>query len=161
MNKYWKYVLFPGFLDDITDCTFVNMEDIDLTSVLNHITKLAIEDFLFPRVSLGYAEDSTYDPLDSAPYGYYFQDNEIDTAEYKVIWAFMKYYWMQTQITMDVNFRNPFFDASIKGYSPANMLSAMKGMLQQFLSAATKARFDYGRTDDAGKARWGKINAKL
>lgn len=85
MNKYWKYVLFPGFLDDVTDCTFVNMEDIDITSVLNHITKLAIEDFLFPKVSLEYAEDTTYDPLDSAPYGYYFKDSEIDVAEYKVI----------------------------------------------------------------------------
>jgi hypothetical protein len=85
MNKYWKYELFPGFLDDVTDCTFVNMEDVDLTSILNHITKLAIEDFLYPRVSLAYSEDTSLDPLDSAPYGYYFTDERIGVAEYKVI----------------------------------------------------------------------------
>lgn len=160
MNNYWKYILFPGFLDDVTDCTFINMDELDLTEVLNHITKMAIEDFLFPKVSLAYELNEEYDPLDGATYGYYFTDPNIGNAEFKVIWAFMKVYWVQTQITMDVNFRNPFFDATIKGYSPANMLNAMKETLVTLTKEAEKARFNYGRKDAEGKVRWGQINAK-
>lgn len=160
MNNYWKYILFPGFLDDVTDCTFLNMEELDLTEVLNHITKQAIEDFLFPKVSLEYAISDEYDPLDGATYGYYFTDPNIGPAEFKVIWAFMKVYWVQTQITMDVNFRNPFFDSTIKGFSPANMLNAMKETLNTLVKEAEKARFNYGRKDATGKVRWGQINAK-
>lgn len=92
MNKYWKYELFPGFLEDVSDCTFVNMEELDIASVLNHITELSIQDFLYPKVELTYSFDNTHDILDGIPYGYYFTDENVGIAEYKVIWAFMKYY---------------------------------------------------------------------
>ena len=45
------------------------MDDIDLTEVLTAIVKSSIEDFLFPKCSLEYAEDTSRDPLDSEEYG--------------------------------------------------------------------------------------------
>ena len=160
MNSYWKYTLFPTFLEDVKDCTFENYEDDDLYELLNHLVIRSIEDFLFPKVSLEYAEDTSYDPLDNAQYGYYFIDPEIGEAEYKVILAYMKKYWVAAQITWDMNFKNPFFDKDIKGYSPANMLNAMKSSLERFSADAEKARFDYGRINKNGKITWGTINAR-
>jgi hypothetical protein len=61
------------------------MDDIDLTEVLTAITKSSIEDFLFPKCSLEYAEDESRDPLDSEAYGFYFIDENVGEAEYKVI----------------------------------------------------------------------------
>ena len=114
MNKYWKYVLFPTFMDSIRDCTYVNMDDLDLTEVLNGLAISSINDFLFPKVSLEYAEDESRDAVDSEIYGYYFLDDNIGEAEYKVIISFMKVHWIEAQITWDNNFKNPFFDKDIK-----------------------------------------------
>lgn len=83
-------MLFPTFLDSIRDCTYINMDEYDLTDVLNNLIISSINDFLFPKCSLEYAEDSKFDPLDGDTYGYYFVDEEIGDAEYKVILAFMK-----------------------------------------------------------------------
>ena len=160
MNKYWKYVLFPTFLDSIKDCTYVNMDDIDLTEVLTVITKSSIEDFLFPKCSLEYAEDTSRDPLDSEEYGFYFTDENVGEAEYKVIISFMKVHWIKAQITWDNNFKNPFFDKDIKGYSPANMLTAMYKTLETFEKAAVQERFNYNRKNKDGRITWGVINAK-
>lgn len=160
MNKYWKYVIFPTFLDSIRDCTYVNMDDIDLTEVLNTIVKSAIEDFLFPKYSLEYAEDTSRDPLDSEEYGFYFLDENVGEAEFKVIISFMKVHWIKAQITWDNNFKNPFFDKDIKGYSPANMLTAMYKTLETFEKAAEKERFNYNRKTKDGRITWGVINAK-
>lgn len=151
MNKYWKYVLFPTFLDSIRDCTYVNMDDIDLTEVLNTIVRSAIEDFLFPKYSLEYAEDTSRDPLDSEEYGFYFLDENVGEAEYKVIISFMKVHWIKAQITWDNNFKNPFFDKDIKGYSPANMLTAMYKTLETFEKAAKQERFNYNRKTKDGR----------
>lgn len=160
MNKYWKYVLFPTFLDSIRDCTYINMDEYDLTDVLNNLIISSINDFLFPKCSLEYAEDSKFDPLDGDTYGYYFVDEEIGDAEYKVILAFMKVHWIQNQITWDSNFKNPFFDANIKGYSPANMLTAMQKTLTTFQEEAERVRFNYNRLDKKKQITWGTINAK-
>lgn len=160
MNKYWKYVLFPTFLDSIRDCTYINMDEYDLTDVLNNLIISSINDFLFPKCSLEYAEDSKFDPLDGDTYGYYFVDEEIGDAEYKVILAFMKVHWIQNQITWDNNFKNPFFDANIKGYSPANMLTAMQKTLTTFQEEAERVRFNYNRINKKKKITWGTINAK-
>lgn len=92
MNKYWKYVIFPTFLDNIRDCTYVEMEDVDITNTLNNILKTAIQDFYFPKCSLAFAEDTSRDPLDGEEYGYYFTDGNIGDAEYKVLLAYMKMY---------------------------------------------------------------------
>ena len=92
MNKYWKYELFPQFLDSIRDCTFVAMEDVDIMATLNNITMSAINDFLFPKCSLDYLYDKTRDRIDSLDYGYYFTDEKIGSAEYHVILAYMKVY---------------------------------------------------------------------
>lgn len=159
MNKYWKYTIFPVFLDAVRDCTYVAMEDVDMASTLNNITKQAIQDFLFPKCSLEYDEDTSRDPLDSEEYGYYFTDENIGDAEYKVIVALMKVYWVQAQITWDNNFRNPFYDKDIKGYSPANMLNAMKSTLETFQANAKAACFNYNRVDKEGNIAWGKVNA--
>lgn len=158
MNKYWKYVLYPRFLDSIRDCTYTNMEDADLTEVLNNITKTAIEQFPFCKVDLDYEEDTSYDALDGESYGYYFTDDNIGEAEYNVLLALMKVEWISAQITWDANFRNPFYDKDIKGFSPANMLTAMRGQLQLFQTNATKAKFDYNRINKDGKIAWGQVN---
>lgn len=158
MNKYWKYTLFNIFLQDVKDCTFSNYEDEDLYDILNSLVKRALQDFLFPKVSLAYAEDTSYDPLDNSAYGYYFTDPDIGDAEYKVILAFMKKHWVSAQITWDNNFKNPFFDKDIKGYSPANMLKALHETLDVYTKEAEKARFDYSRIDRTGKIKWGQIN---
>ena len=158
MNKYWKYVLFPTFLDEVRDCTYQDYEPEDLYEILNSLVKRAINDFLFPKVSLNYEEDTSNDPLDNIAYGYYFTDEEIGEPEYKVIMAFMKVYWMKAQITWDNNFKNPFFDKDIKGYSPANMLNAMEKTLAAFVKDAEKARFNYNRINKNGKVTWGTIN---
>lgn len=158
MNKYWKYVLFPRFLDDIRDCTYTNMEDEDLTAVLNNIVKAAIQEFTFCKYSLAYEEDTQYDALDNTAYGYYFTDDNIGEAEYYVLLTIMKVYWVKTQITWDANFKNPFYDKDIKGFSPANMLTAMRGLLQQFKDDSAKAKFDYNRKTKDGKVAWGQIN---
>lgn len=160
MNKYWKYELFPQFLDSIRDCTFVAMEDVDLNVTLNNIVIMALNDFLFPKCSLAYEYDATRDRTDSLDYGYYFVDENIGIAEYHVIIAFMKVYWMKAQITWDGNFKNPFFDKDIKGFSPAAMLTSMNKMLEAFIKDAEKARFNYNRVNSKGKIAWGQINAK-
>lgn len=160
MNKYWKYAIFPTFMDSIRDCTYVNMDDIDLTEVLNGLVISSINDFLFPKCSLEYAEDTSRDPLDGESYGYYFLDNEIGEAEYKVIIAFMKVHWIEAQITWDNNFKNPFFDKDIKGYSPANMLTAMRNTLEIFKKNAKEDRFNYNRKTKEGAVTWGVVNAK-
>lgn len=99
MNKYWKYELFPQFLDSIRDCTFVAMEDVDLLNTLNELTKMALNDFLFPKCSLEYEYDKSRDREDGLEYGYYFIDEKIGNAEMAVILAFMKVYWVKQQIT--------------------------------------------------------------
>ena len=70
----------------------------------------------------------------------------------------MKVYWVKAQITWDNNFKNPFFDKDIKGYSPANMLNAMEKTLELFTKEAEKARFNYNRINKQGKVTWGTIN---
>lgn len=160
MNKYWKYVLFPRFLDEVRDCSYVNMDDVDLQETLNNIVKSAIQDFKFCKVSLAYEEDNGYDVLDSGTYGYYFVDDSIGEAEYKVLLSIMKYYWVSAQITWDSNFKNPFFDKDIKGYSPGNLLTAMRGMLQEFRSEADRVKYDYNRITKDGKIAWGQVNAR-
>ena len=160
MNKYWKYVLFPTFMDSIRDCTYVNMDDLDLTEVLNGLAISSINDFLFPKVSLEYAEDESRDPVDSEIYGYYFLDDNIGEAEYKVIISFMKVHWIEAQITWDNNFKNPFFDKDIKGYSPANMLTATRNTLEAFKKTAKENSFNYNRKMKDGRITWGVVNAK-
>ena len=160
MDKLWKYTLFPIFLDSITDCTYVNMDEVDLRETLNNITKSAIQDFLFPKCSLAYAENTQRDPVDSDIYGYYFTDENVGEAEYKVLVSFMKVHWVKAQITWDNNFKNPTFDKNIKGYSPANMLNAMRNTLEMFEKAARQERFNYNRINKNGKIAWGVINAK-
>lgn len=158
MNKYWKYTIFPTFLDAIRDCTYVALEDVDLTTTLNNIAKNAIQDFHFPKCSLAFEEDTSRDPLDGEEYGYYFTDDNIGDAEYKVIIACMKVYWVEAQITWDNNFKNPYYDKDIKGYSPANMLTAMKNTLEAFERRAKEAKYDYGRITKKGSIAWGKVN---
>lgn len=160
MNNYWKYLIFPVFLDSIRDCTYVNMDEIDLSEVLNSIVKSSIEDFLFPKCSLEYAIDESRDPLDGDIYGYYFLDETFSEAELKVIISFMKVHWMEAQITWDNNFKNPFFDKDIKGYSPANMLTAMYKTLETFRKKAEKERFNYNRITKDNRIAWGTVNAK-
>lgn len=136
------------------------MDDVDLTEVLNNLVISSINDFLFPKCSLEYAEDTSRDPVDGESYGYYFLDDEVGEAEYKVIIAFMKVHWVEAQITWDNNFKNPFFDKDIKGYSPANMLTAMRNTLETFKKNAEKDRFNYNRTKRDGSITWGVVNAK-
>lgn len=160
MNKYWKYELFPQFLESIRDCTYVDMDDVDLTTTLNEITRMALSDFIFPKCSLSYEYSSVRDREDGLDYGYYFVDEAIGDAECHVIIAFMKVYWVKAQITWDNNFKNPFFDKDIKGYSPANMLNAMTKTLENFIQEAEKARYNYNRIDKKGRVAWGQVNAK-
>ena len=96
-------------------------------------------------------------PATYNPFGYVFT-NSITIAEYKVIIAFMKKYWVSYQITYSKNFENPIFDKEIKMYSPANLLKVMNETLVIFTRAAEQARFDYGRVDKDGKPVWGSIN---
>lgn len=158
MNKYWKYILFPRFLDDVKDCVFINMDDLDLQETLNGIVISALQDFKFSKVALTYEEDTNYDPLDSFSYGYFFTDENIGEAEYKVILSWMKYHWISTQITWANNFQNPFFDKDIKGYSPANMLKSMESMMMAYLAEAKRVSYDYNRINKDGKVAWGCIN---
>ena len=152
MNKYWKYAIFPQFLDEVKDCTYNDMDDIDLTTTLNGMLIKAIQDFKFCKVSLAYENDTAYDPLDNEAYGYYFVDEGIGDAEIRVLLALMKVYWIEGQISFDQNFKNPFFDKDIKGYSPGNLLTAMRGMLQEFKDEARKVKFDYNRINSKGIA---------
>lgn len=158
MNKYWKYLIFPRFLDAVRDCTYVNMDDVDLQSTLNNILLDAIQEFKFCKVSLAYELDESYDALDSGTYGYYFTSDEIGEPEYKVLISLMKYYWVSAQITWDSNFKNPFFDKDIKGYSPGNLLTAMRGMLEEYRGQADRDMFNYNRINKEGKVAWGQIN---
>lgn len=136
------------------------MDDVDLATTLNEITRMALNDFIFPKCSLDYDYDSSRDREDGLDYGYYFVDETISNAEYHVIIAFMKVYWVKAQITWDNNFKNPFFDKDIKGYSPANMLNAMTKTLENFIQEAEKARYNYNRVDKKGRIAWGQVNAK-
>ena len=159
MNSYWKYTLYPRFLDEIKrDCTFIDMDDLDLRNTLAHLVLSAIQDFPFCKVSLEYAEDTGYDSLDGGTYGYYFVSEDVGEAEYKVLLSLMKYYWMFMQISDDSLFRNPFFDKDIKGYSPGNLLNAMRSLLEVYRQQADRAKFNYNRINKDGKIAWGNIN---
>lgn len=158
MRKYWKYQLMPIFLDSVKDCTFVELDNIDLTKVLEGIIKLSIEDFLFPKVSLKYAYDESTDPLDEEEYGYYFIDESVDFAEFKVIIAWMKVYWVQMQLNNKANFQNPLFDKDIKGYSPAAMLKTIESVFITTKEEAKSATSKYSRKNEEGEPSWGKIH---
>lgn len=139
------------------------MDDVDLTATLNNMMLNAIQQFPFCRVSLEYLEDTAYDPLDGEVYGYYFADDEIGEPEYFVLITIMKELWVKSQITWDMNFKNPFFDKDIKGYSPAAMLTSMRNMAEAFEKNSDKARFNYNRLARGGGekkriSRWGEVN---
>lgn len=139
------------------------MDDVDLTATLNNMMLSAIQQFPFCRVSLEYLEDTAYDPLDGEVYGYYFADDEIGEPEYFVLITIMKELWVKSQITWDMNFKNPFFDKDIKGYSPAAMLTSMRNMAEAFEKNSDKARFNYNRLAKGGGekkriSRWGEVN---
>jgi len=137
------------------------MNDEDLTATLNGFAIAAINRFLFPKMPLTYEYEEAVDPLDNTPYGYYFVDQDdipIGQPEYQVILAFMKCIWIENRITDNNNFNNPFFDKDIKGYSPANMLAAMKNMKESYEKSAEKIAFNYGRVNKDGKTVWGTLN---
>lgn len=139
------------------------MDELDLNATLNNMVLDAIQQFPFCRVSLAYEEDTSYDPLDSLTYGYYFTDEAIGEDEYFVLLTIMKELWVKSQITWDMNFKNPFFDKDIKGYSPAAMLTSMRNMAEAFEKDSRKARFNYnrlgrGKGDKKRVSRWGEVN---
>lgn len=156
MKKYWKYEVFPLFLDFIKDCTFASLDDQNITAILNHIARLAIEEFLFPKVSLEYGYDGSIDANDNEPYGYYWLEN-VGMAELRVLLALMKVYWVEMQLHNKQNFLNPFYDKEIKGYSPANMLKAITEVYTEAQDTARKAAFSYSRKKD-GKPSLGDIH---
>lgn len=157
MKKYWKYEVFPLFLDFIKDCTFASLEDTDLIAILENITKLSVEEFLFPKMALTYSYDPAIDPGDELPFGYYW-DNNVGQAELRVLFSIMKVYWVEMQLHNKQNFLNPFYDSDIKGYSPANMLKTITEVYVVAQTTARKAAFSYSRRDKDGRPSLGDIH---
>jgi hypothetical protein len=92
MNNYWENNLYPQFLLTVDSCTLSEITNFEIQRQLGHLAIRAISDFKFPKVSLVYAYDEATNAATDAPYGYYFNSNEVGQREFNVILQRMKQY---------------------------------------------------------------------
>ena len=145
--EYWDEVLFPDVLRLIRGERYLVMSDHQIADELITLAKQAINNFLFPNVSLEYAyeEDETNMIF---PRRYYFVNDPTD-RELAVIIAWMNYFWCKLIVSNADNFNNVYFDSNIKAFSPGSMLHNYRTMMYNYRDEARRLESRYYRSDAA------------
>ena len=80
------------------------------------LLRMAIQDFLFPRISLEFEEDEN---------GKVFFQNELTDAELQVLATYMKHEWLKRSITNWKNIEMLYHDKDFKISGKASHLNAL------------------------------------
>lgn len=145
--EYWDEVLFPDVLRLIRGERYLVMNERQIADELITLAKQAINNFLFPNVSLEYAYEEDEDNL-VFPRRYYFIDNPTD-KEIAIIIAWMNYFWCKLIVANADNFNNVYFDSNIKSFSPGNVLHNYRVMQGAYRDEARRLESRYYRAGGA------------
>ena len=158
MLNYWEKHLFPQFLQSVDSCTLSDFSNFEIQNQLNYLVVRAVHDFKFPKYSLEYALDETVSDVTGEMNGYYFVDSRVGQAEFNVILARMKQYWIEFQISQERMFANAYYDRDVRLHSPGNTIDKLIKMYTTFKTSADIAEFNYGRVSEEGSPALGEIN---
>lgn len=145
--EYWDEVLFPDVLRIIRGERYLVMNERQIADELITLAKQAINNFLFPNVSLEYAYEEDETNL-VFPRRYYFIDNPTD-KELAIVIAWMNYFWCKLIVANADNFNNIYFDSNIKSFSPGNTLHNYRVMQNAYRDEARRLESRYYRADKA------------
>lgn len=155
--------MYPHFLSTISSCTLASLTDQEIQDELDHLALRAIAKFKFPKVKLDYLYDSTIEQDGSAAKGgtkskgYYFI-YDVTMQEIRVILSWMKMYWLEYQLSRERNYVNAYADKDVKVFSTGNLLSSIKGALDEAYKLAAKDEEDYSRVNKQGRPAIGDVN---
>lgn len=158
MPKYWENHLYPQFLQSVDSYTLSELTNFEIQNQMDQLIIRAIQDFKFPKVSLEYVYDSDLNNETMESKGYYFVSDLVGQAEYNVILARMKQYWVEFQISQERLFANAYYDRDVRLHSPGNTLDKLIKMFTTVREMADRAEFNYGRVSDIGTPELGNIN---
>lgn len=158
MPKYWEDHLYPQFLQSVDSYTLSELTNFEIQHQTDQLIIRAIQDFKFPKVSLEYVYDSDLNNETMESKGYYFVSDQVGQAEYNVILARMKQYWVEFQISQERLFANAYYDRDVRLHSPGNTLDKLIKMFTTVRETADRAEFNYGRVSDIGTPELGNIN---
>lgn len=145
--KYWDEVLFPDVLRLIRGERYLVMDERQIADELITLAKQAINNFLFPNVSLEYSYEEDKTSL-VFPRRYYFINDPTD-KEFAIIIAWMNYFWCKLIVANADNFNNIYFDSNIKSFSPGNVLHNYRLMQDTYRDEARRLESRYYRADSA------------
>ena len=157
-KNYWENHLYPQFLQSVDSYTLSDFTNFEIQNQLSYLVIRALNDFMFPRVSLDYNLDETINDETMEMHGYYFTSEEVGQREFNVILARMKQYWVEFQISQERLFANAYYDKDIRLHSPGNTMDKLIKMFNTFRSMADRAEFNYGRVSLEGAPTLGDIN---
>lgn len=139
----WNESIFPMFLNSIkrwSDCS--NYTSIQLESIMSDLARAAIKKFKFPRIPTDYS----YTVNEYGYRRYYFNSGDISDDEIAVIVAYMRYGWLNFQLSNDYNFENFYTDKNIKAFSSANLNNSILNLVEATRKEALKTERDYYAT---------------
>lgn len=145
--KYWDEVLFPDVLRLMRGERYLVMDERQIADELITLAKQAINNFLFPNVSLEYSYEEDEKSL-VFPRRYYFINDPTD-KEFAIIIAWMNYFWCKLIVANADNFNNIYFDSNIKSFSPGNILHNYRLMQDTYRDEARRLESRYYRADSA------------
>lgn len=142
--KYWDELIFPEMLETIRGERYLLMTDRQIGDELIAIAKRAINNFLFPDVTLDYAYTETDN--EAMPKRYYFVDDSVGDREVAVIIAWMKAFWCDFIISSADNFQHQYYDSNIKSHSPGNTLHNLVAAKKSYEELAREIESRYYRS---------------
>lgn len=161
MKKYWDETLFPEVLELIRGERYLIMSDKQIADELIALAKRAVNNFLFPNVSLAYSYDAQPDS-EVFPNRYYFINNdargEVGDREFQIIVAWMCYFWSEQMASNADNFNNVYFDSNIKSFSPGNALHNYLKAMEHYRETARSLESRYYRVGEYGPSVGGTID---
>lgn len=143
-------ILYKQFLSSISSYTLLQLSDDEIQAELFTLIERSIGTFKFPKVELVYS-------LHNSDYQYYF-DSDVTQRELGVLLAWMKVYWVEFQISKEELLQNQYYDDNVRTFSVGNLLAQLNRMYENFVEAAKRAEYDYGRVASDGRPRVGDIN---
>ena len=100
------------------------------------LLRMAIQDFLFPRISLEFEEDEN---------GKVFFQNELTDAELQVLATYMKHEWLKRSITNWKNIEMLYHDKDFKISGKASHLNALINLEAVYDEECKKVANKYSR----------------
>lgn len=147
--KYWDEILFPQMLQTIRGERYLCMTNKQIADELILLAKRAVNNFLFPKISLKYSFENQ--PTDEIyPQRYYFENDNVGDAEINVILAWMKVFWADFLISNADSFQNIFYDNNLQTYSPGTLLKNYLAAKEEWTLEARGLEDRYYRVSDDG-----------